>query len=642
MNIRQIRAAREMYGIESWGAGYFSIGDTGFVLANPTRNQGQSVQLNEAVEKCLEEGLSLPLILRFPQIVDKQIESVHKAFAHAIKENHYNAKHFGVFPFKVNQRREFIDTITSIGKKFSYGLEVGSKTEFMAALSYDLGPNALMICNGFKDIEYVELCFVAKAMGKNIVVVLEGPDELEMFIKIRDKSQHLADFCPQIGLRMRLYSRGSGKWAKSSGEGSKFGLSTNETIFCLNRLKEVKLDHLVTMLHFHNGSQITEIRKVKAAMKEAARVYCKIVKMGYKPVYLNIGGGIGVDYDGSKSSCPSSVNYNIREFASDCVYTILEVCKDEVVDPPNIVTESGRVIAAYHSVVVTNIREVQSPVEDFVDLELPQDSEIPGAIKELLYIDKNITQKNYNEYYHDAVAFQDELFTLFNLGYVDLRQRAYGEKMFYKICQRAINFSLKEKHQAEEFELLQKGMVTKYLANFSMFQSIPDAWSIDQLFPVMPLSRHDESPSHKATIIDITCDSDGCLDRFIDSREIKDTLDLHSPDGKPYYIGFFLVGAYQESLSNEHNLFGAIHEVEVFMKSDGSWVIDKVTQGDPIDELLESRNYEKSEIFGAYQYQVKSSKSLQGRADLQTLVMNKLKKSFGSYPYLFDDDYFTE
>jgi arginine decarboxylase len=370
MNIRQIQEARELYGIDGWGAGYFGINDEGHVVANPTGEEHISVSLPQVMDELRKKGLSAPLILRFPQIIECQLERMHRAFKSAIIDSSYRGRHMGVFPFKVNQRREFIDAIVNAGQKMDYGLEVGSKTEFIAALGYKLQENALMICNGFKDREFIEMGFIAKTIGKNVVLVVEGPDELQMIIDMAAKYK----VCPEIGLRVRLYSKGSGKWEKSSGEQSKFGLTTTEVMHALQMLQKSNLADKLAMLHFHIGSQITEIKRFKGALKEAARVYSKVIKTGFQPRYLNIGGGVGVDYDGSKTSFQSSANYSIQEFANDAVYVLMEICDNEGVAHPIIVTESGRVIAAYHSVVVTNIREVQgadvnTDADDILDLE---------------------------------------------------------------------------------------------------------------------------------------------------------------------------------------------------------------------------------------------------------------------------------
>ena len=633
MNIRQIQEARELYGIDEWGAGYFGINDEGQVVSFPTGEEHLSVALPEVIADLKKQGIHTPVILRFPQIIECQLERMHSAFKQAIQEFNFKGRHVGVFPFKVNQRREFIDAVVSCGQRLDYGLEVGSKTEFIAALSYPLSENSLLICNGFKDREFIDMAFVGAALGKRVLVVVEGPDELALYIEMA--KQHRVT--PDVGLRVRLYSKGSGKWEKSSGDSSKFGLTTTEVLNCLSLLEEAALTSKLSMLHFHIGSQITEIKRFKNAIKEAARVYAKTVKMGFAPKFLNIGGGVGVDYDGSKTSFLSSANYTLQEFANDAIYVCGEVCNNEGVPHPAIVTESGRVIAAYHSVVVTDIREVQGEETYPSENPLPEinDTEAHKSIKELKYILDNINRKNYVEFYHDSIEYQEELFTLFNLGYLNLQDRALAEELFRRICRRAVYFSSFHRHQLEEFEDLQKLMVSKYLANFSMFQSIPDSWAIDQLFPVMPISRHDEKPSHKATIVDITCDSDGCLDTFIDRADIKTALDLHVPNDLPYYIGFFLVGAYQESLANEHNLFGAIHEAEIHITPDGDWQITKVTKGDPIDELLESRNYDMKEIFGSYQIQMDKAlkEGLLSEAEKEA-NMAKLTKYVKTFPYL--------
>jgi arginine decarboxylase len=635
MNIRQIQEARELYGIDDWGAGYFGINDEGHVVSHPTGEEHLSVSLPEVIAKLKHQGIHTPLILRFPQIIECQLERMHSAFRQAIGEFNFKGKHVGVFPFKVNQRREFIDAVVSCGQRLDYGLEVGSKTEFVAALSYPLTANSLLICNGFKDREFIDMAFLGAAMGKRVIVVVEGPDELATFIELA-KDQPVV---PQVGLRVRLYSKGAGKWEKSSGDSSKFGLTTTEVLNCLSMLEEANFKDRLAMLHFHIGSQITEIKRFKNAIKEASRVYAKVVKMGYSPQFLNIGGGVGVDYDGSKTSFLSSANYTMQEFANDAVYVLGDVCANEGVPYPTIVTESGRVIAAYHSVVVTDIREVQGEELLPIEADLPEytQGEVHKSIKELKYILDNINRKNYVEFYHDAIEYQEELFTLFNLGYLNMQDRAYAEDLFRRVCRRALYFSSFQRHQLEEFEDLQKALVSKYLANFSMFQSIPDSWAIDQLFPVMPLSRHDEKPSHKATIVDITCDSDGCLDTFVDRADVKTALDLHVPNNQPYYIGFFLVGAYQESLANEHNLFGAIHEAEIYINADGDWELTKVTKGDPIDELLESRNYDLKEMVGCYELQF--DRAIAGgilSTEQAKLGLERLTKFMRSYPYLID------
>lgn len=635
MSIRQIIASKELYGIEEWGEGYFSIDKDGNVTCTPLGEHEGKIPIPELVEKAKEKGVRTPMIIRFPQIIKGQLQKMHSAFADSIKEFNYKGKHFGVFPFKVNQRREFIDGIVSCGKDVNWGLEVGSKTELMAAMSYSLSPESLLICNGFKDIEFVEMAFSACNLNKNVVLVVEGPEELQFIIEYITK--HKPKLCPEIGLRVRLYSKGSGKWEKSSGETSKFGLTTTELMHALMLIDKANLHDKFSMLHFHIGSQITAIKRFKNALREAARVYSKITKLGFSPKFLNIGGGVGVDYDGSNTAAQSSANYSLQEFANDAVYVIGEVCKNEGVACPHIISESGRVIAAYHSVIIVDIREVQGgeSLDSIKGFDFGPTVEMHKNISELEYIYENITSKNYAEYYHDAVEYHEDLFTLFNLGYVTLKERAIAEELFHKICLKTLQYTSYLKHVPDEFENLQKLKVSKYLANFSIFQSIPDAWSIGQLFPVIPLSRHRESPSLKATIVDITCDSDGCLDRFVDKKVEKATLELHRPDNSPYYLGFFLVGAYQESLANEHNLFGAINEIEVLLKPDGAWEIAKKTQGDSILELLACRNYEEEEIMSNYKKQLHQAAG-QGLIETDQIpsILQTMKNYLNSYPYL--------
>jgi len=635
INIRQIQEARDVYAIDDWGAGFYSINNRGEVACHPTAEKELSVSLLALTREARKRGARFPMIMRFPQIVDSQLRKLHEAFRDAIWEYNYLGKHFAVFPFKVNQRREFIDTVVKAGRAFRYGLEIGSKPEFMAALSYHLSEEALFICNGFKDEEFIELAYIAASMGKNIHVVVEGPEELEWICQKRARHP----FSIGIGLRVKLYSRGSGKWVRSSGERSKFGLTTSEVLTCLHILEEEGMADSLTMLHFHIGSQITEITRFKNAIKEASQVYAKVIHMGFKPRFLNLGGGIGVDYDGSKTSFHSSANYSLQEFTNDAVYTIGEVCSKEKVAVPDIVTESGRVVAAYHSIIVTDVREIHGEhKKDLcqqynVDME---SSETPPGIKELKYILENIDRKNFSEYYHDAVEYHEELFVLFNLGYITLVHRAIAEDLYQKIRHRASFYSSLQRHQPEEFENLQKQILHKYLANFSIFQSIPDSWGIDQLFPVLPLSRHDEKPSRKASIVDITCDSDGCLERFIDRRDIKDALDLHASSDEPYYIGFFLIGAYQESLANEHNLFGAIDEVSVFLNQSGKWDLMGMTPGDHVGELLTTRNFELESILSSYRDQLKRSQETLKFDDCYKKKSQEYLQKFllNGYPYL--------
>jgi arginine decarboxylase len=641
LNNWQLREIIEKLGISAWGGGYFSIDHSGEVICTPKGESNSGVSLTKIIKDAKKiHNISAPMIIRFPQVIKEQLKRMNGFFHKAIREFDYKGNYRGVFPFKVNQRREFIDAVVSCGQDLHWGLEVGSKSEFIAALSYKLHQDALLVCNGFKDREFIDLAFVAQSMGRKVILVVEGPDELELVIQVMKEKNLSSSSCPQLGLRIRLSSKGSGKWEKSSGATSKFGLTTSEVIRALKIITDANLQERLSMLHFHIGSQITVIKSFKNALREAARVYSKIIKMGFTPKFLNIGGGVGIDYDGSKSSSQSSANYSLEEFANDAVYVIGDVCKNEGVIEPDIVTESGRVIAAYHSVVVADIREVQGEENNRFDNEKekvnPPAKNSHKYIKELYYVLTNMNGKNFVEYYHDAIEYHEDLLSLFTLGYLDLEERSMAETLFNKVCIKALHYSSFQNHSLEEFESLKRLNVSKYLANFSIFQSIPDAWSIGQLFPILPLSRHGEKTTHKASIVDITCDSDGCIEKFIDHSHVEKTaLDLHSPNGSPYYLGFFLVGAYQESLANEHNLFGAINEVEVVINHKGEYEIVKTTPGDPIKELLISRNYSSEEMISSYKDQIHSqlkNKKLEEKQakELFDFLVSYLDK----YPYL--------
>jgi arginine decarboxylase len=629
-NHTNIQNARNTYGIDSWGSGYFGISAQGRVVVNPFGTEACSVDLAPIVARAHSRKLQTPLIVRFPQILETQMNRLQGAFSQAATECNYQGYAQCVFPFKVNQRREFIDALVGSGRPLKYGLEVGTKAELFAALSYELHPEALFVCNGFKDSSFIQLAFDAERMGKNVVLVVEGKDELKYILEYASQ----VGFCVKIGLRAKLYAKGSGLWAKSSGAESKFGLSTVEMMESLSLISDAGLSDHLAMLHYHIGSQITEIKKVKNAMKEAGRVYSKMIKLGFGLRYLNIGGGIGVDYDGSKTSFYASANYNLQEFANDVVYIIKEVCESEKVPPPVIVSESGRTVAAYHAVLVTDVREVEQMGGEVSEIEIS--AEDHKILRELKFAHDEMNSKNFVEYYHDALEYRDELFTLFNLGYLELSARAKAETLFHEICEKALYYHALAGVPIEEFEELSKGRLSKYLANFSIFQSIPDSWSIEQLFPVMPLERHEEKYSRKGVVMDITCDSDGCLDQFVDQHDVKKSLELHVPHADvPYYIGFFLVGAYQEALGNNHNLFGATHEVIVTVDKETGKLNETDVLGEDVGEILRAMNYSDEEILAGYRHQL-SQKLEQGKITpaVQADILHRVKSFFTEYPYL--------
>lgn len=629
-NSQNIQDAFQKYGIDGWSSGYFGVSSRGTVQVHPYGNEEVSIDLQKILEHASERRIQTPLILRFPQILDTQLTRLHSAFRGAMEEFKYAGDLRCVFPYKVNQRKEFIDALVKSGRKHAYGLEVGTKAELFAALSYELHPDALVVCNGFKDSHYIEMAFTAKRMGKNIILVIEGTDELKFIIEYAKQ----VGFCVDIGLRAKLYAKGSGLWEKSSGTESKFGLSSVEMMEALWLIEEAGLKSSLAMVHYHIGSQITEIKRVKNAMKEASRVFSKIYKNGFNLRYLNIGGGIGVDYDGSKTSFYASANYTLQEFANDVVYIVQEVCQSENCPPPTIVSESGRAVAAYHAVLVTDVREVEKMGGDIQEVTIDEGDH--KLLRDLMNIYVQMNSKNYVEFYHDSIEYRDELFTLFGLGYLSLEARAKSEVIVNEIANKALHYHALSGVQLEEFEELAKSRTSKYLANFSIFQSIPDSWSIEQLFPVMPLTRLNERTSKTGVIMDITCDSDGCLDKFVDKRDVKPSLELHVPQSDtPYHIGFFLVGAYQEALGNNHNLFGAVNELTVEVSQNGQIEHIEEVKGEDVGELLRVMNYTDEGIISGYANQLKArteaGKITDGEAQQ---IMAQVKGYFSEYPYL--------
>jgi len=587
----------QTYGVENWGAGYFEVNRKGHLAVRPAEGDPRSVDIKELIDDLIDtRRLQLPILLRFPQILTNQLKKVQRSFQDASREFSYSGGHFGVFPMKVNPRREVVEEFLREGSKYNFGVECGSKAELYAALSLEQTPESLLICNGFKDEAFINLALTGVQIGKRVIIVVEKLNELKMIIR---RSQETG-VRPGIGIRAKLYSKGSGKWASSGGESAKFGLTPSEMLECIRLLREFQMTDLLKLLHFHIGSQITDIKRVKAAMKEAARVYSKIRQMHIDVEFLDIGGGMGVDYDGSKTTFESSVNYTAQEFANDVVYTIKSVCDDENVPEPNLVTESGRVMAAYHAVLVTSIRD---EIETFADdqPEVSVDEDDPQVIVELKALYDDINAKNYREYYHDALDHKDELHTQFNLGLISLEDRAKGEVLFWEVCARASKFAKTTKVQEEEFDDLKKILASKYLCNFSVFRSLPDHWAIDQLFPIMPIHRLNEQPTDYATFVDLTCDSDGHIDKFVDLKDVKEVLELHPFNGDPYYIAIFLVGAYQEVMGSNHNLFGRPNEAHVIIDTEGRYHLKKIVQGSRVGDMLGAARYDKGQAWESMQ-----------------------------------------
>jgi arginine decarboxylase len=589
-----IEQTLETYGIENWGAGYFGINRKGNLVVHPSESdQNRAADVREIMDDLRRRGINAPVLLRFPQLIAGQVRKLQRAFRNSIREYEYQGSHMCVYPMKVNQNRAVVEEYLREGTRYDFGLEAGSKAELYGALAMEQSGDSLLVLNGFKDEEFIELAFLGARSGKKVVIVIEKLNELDHVLTMADRFE--GSDLPMVGLRVKLYSKGSGRWEKSGGEAAKFGLTTTEMLETIRRMQEAGRVDMLKLLHFHIGSQLTDIKRIKNAMKEAARVYAKIVQMKVPVDLLDVGGGMAVDYDGSKTAFDSSANYTAQEFANDVVYTIMQVCDDENVPHPTIIQESGRYLSAYHAILVTNvIAEIETVVEDITPIEVDDDD--PQVVIELADLRENITVKNYREFYHDALEHRDELFTLFNLGLISLEDRAKGEVLFWDVCERADKHAQLAKYVSEEFTELRRLLRAKYLTNFSVFRSVPDHWALDQLFPIIPIHRLNKPPTEYATLCDITCDSDGVVDKFVDLHDVKQVLELHSlNEDEPYYIAFMLVGAYQEVMGNNHNLFGSPNEAHVHIDEDG-YLIKKVVKGTTVGEALYRVRYEPGQL----------------------------------------------
>ncbi len=587
----------ETYGIENWGANYFGVNRKGNLIVRATENDNLTADVREIIDDLSKRGINTPVLLRFPQLIVGQVRKLQKAFKNSIKEFDYKGGHMCVYPMKVNQNRSVVEEYLREGKRYNFGLEAGSKAELYAAISLEQAEDSLLVLNGFKDRDFVKLAFAGAQAGKNVVIVIEKLSELEHTLRLTEETtaKNPDIKLPMIGVRVKLYSKGSGKWEKSGGEAAKFGLTTTEILEVIRRLNEAGRIEMLKLLHFHIGSQLTDIKRIKNAMKEAARTYAKIRQMQIPIEFLDVGGGMAVDYDGSRTSYESSANYNAQEFANDVIYMIKTVCEDEDVPHPTIIQESGRYLTAYHALLVTNVQdEIETVVEDLTPLTLDEDD--PQVVKELHDLRESINGKNYREYYHDALEHREELFTMFNLGLISLEDRGKGEVLFWDVCEKADQFAQQKKYVAEEFDELRRLLCAKYLANFSVFRSMPDNWALEQLFPIIPIHKLNKKPTEYATLCDITCDSDGIVDKFVDLHDVKPVLELHKLEkGEPYYLSMMLVGAYQEVMGNNHNLFGVPHEAHIHIGEDG-YIIKKVIQGATLGDTLETVRFDAAQM----------------------------------------------
>jgi arginine decarboxylase len=593
-----IQAARDLYNIRRWGANYFDINEAGKVVARPQQDAGCAVDITDVIEEAKGRGLKFPVLIRFQDILRDRVEALNQAFRNSIAEYGYQGKYRGVFPIKVNQLREVVEEILEAGKPFEFGLEVGSKPELFAGLALQHAAGSLIICNGYKDSGFIKMALLGTKLGKKVIMVVEKLEELKQIITV---SKQLG-VEPMVGIRARLLSKGAGRWAESGGENAKFGLSTAEIIVATTLLQKEGLGHCFKLLHFHIGSQVPDVLTVKKAVQEAARFYAKLHKLGFPIEFFDVGGGLGVDYDGSRTASDSSTNYTLQEYTNDIVYYLADVCNAEKVPHPNIVSESGRSIVAHHSVLVVEVFGAIEKIRSEAQFEYGENEH--ALVRELMDMRKNLPKMNKLEAFHDALERKDDAQQMFTLGVLDLLDKAKIENLYWEISAAVVESFKGQPYIPEEIRKLEDSLGDQYLCNFSVFQSLLDHWALGQLFPIMPLARLDERPTREGTLVDITCDSDGQINKFIDLRDVRDTLPLHelrtNGNGKlePYYIGFFLMGAYQDIMGDLHNLFGRVNEVHVFLDPDepAGYYVEEIIEGSTIMQCLSAVQYDEHEL----------------------------------------------
>jgi arginine decarboxylase len=596
-----LESAIATYNVEGWGNGYFTVNSSGNVAAKPLQDNGGAIDLLEVVNEARARHLGFPLVIRFQDLLRHRVESINRAFQTAITEFGYRNEYRGVFPIKVNQLREVIEEIVDAGQPFHFGLEAGSKPELVAALAMHQDPESLIICNGYKDPAFIRIALLGRKLGKSVVIVVEKLEELEQTIRISKE----VGVEPCIGIRVRLHSKGSGKWSPSGGENAKFGLDTTNLVAASQMLKEAGLAHCFKLVHFHVGSQVPDISTIKRAVREVARYYAKLCKLGHELGYLDVGGGLGVDYDGSRSDFDSSTNYSLQEYANDVVWNIMDVCDSEGVAHPAIVSESGRAIVAHHSVLVM---EAFSSIERTAPkLKVEATEKDHRLVHDILEVKQRLKRGNRIESLHDSQHIKEESQQMFDLGLLDLESKAKIETVCWQLAQQIVNMHRGLRFVPEEVKQLETSLGDQYICNFSVFQSLLDHWALGQLFPIMPIHRLTLPPDRNGTIVDITCDSDGKISKFIDLQDVKETLPLHRiPPGEMYYIGVFMVGAYQDIMGDLHNLFGRVTEVHVFLDPDeeSGWYIEEVIEGSTIGEVLAMTQWDKVELMRLLKSQV--------------------------------------
>ena len=624
-----IEDSNELYNMSGWGTSYFGINEKGDVYVTPCKDDTQ-IDLHDVMDELSLRDITPPVLLRFPDILDNRIEKTWSCFKKASDEYGFTGENFIIYPIKVNQMQPVVEEIISHGRKFNLGLEAGSKPELHAVIAVQCQSDSLIICNGYKDQSYIELALLAQKMGKRIFIVVEKLNELEIIAKAAKK----LNVRPNLGIRIKLASSGSGKWEESGGDASKFGLTSSELLKALEILEKKEMKDCLRLIHFHIGSQITKIRRIQTALREASQFYIQLHKMGYNVDFVDCGGGLGVDYDGTRSpNSESSVNYSIQEYVNDCIYTFVEAANRNGIQHPNIITESGRSLSAHHSVLVIDVLETASLPEMDDEFE-PGEASHP-LVKDLYDIWDNLNPRTMLEDWHDAEQIRDEALDLFSHGIVDLQTRAEIERMYWSVCREINSLAKSLKHTPEELKNLDKILADKYFCNFSLFQSLPDAWAVDQLFPIVPLQRLNERPTRTATLQDITCDSDGKITNFVTNRNISHILPVHTlRKNEPYYLGVFLVGAYQEILGDMHNLFGDTNAAHITVK-DGRYHIDQIFDGETVEEVLNYVQYNPKKL--VRQLEVWVTKSVkQGKISLEEgkEFLSNYRSGLYGYTYL--------
>ncbi len=626
-----IENSEELYRIQGWGDPYFSINAAGHVTVSPKGDRGGSLDLYELVESLKKRNLGLPILIRFSDILEDRIERLNACFARAIARYNYNGVYRGVFPIKCNQQRHLVEDLVRFGQPHRFGLEAGSKPELLIALATLNTPGALLICNGYKDREYIETAMLSQRLGHTPILVLEQLEEVGEVIEASRRLQ----IRPVLGVRAKLSSKGIGRWGGSAGDRAKFGLAIPEILTAVEQLQAADMLDCLQLLHFHIGSQISAISVIKDALREASQIYVALAEMGAKMGYLDVGGGLGIDYDGSKTNFYASKNYSTQNYANDVVAEVKEACSARNLPVPTLISESGRAIASHQSVLVFDVLGTSDrPGLGVID---PPTEDDHALLRELYDTYQSIHLKNYQEAYHDAVQFKDEAISLFNFGYVSLTERAKIERLYWACCRRILELVRHEEYVPDDLEDLEKSLASIYYINLSVFQSMPDAWAIDQLFPIMPIHRLDEEPTNRATLADLTCDSDGKIDQFIDLRDVKPVLELHPLEpGKPYYLGLFLGGAYQEIMGNLHNLFGDTNAVHIHMTPKG-YQIEHVVKGDTMTEVLGYVQYDAEDLIENIRR--RSELALQeGSITIEEaqLLLQHYEHSLNHYTYLSD------